>query len=114
MSLYRDLANQSVDDDRPGDYNQALMELGATVCTPKNPNCGSCPLRDHCKAQQQVDIGDQGSKLTGNQGAIGPRIFQMAPRFFRSGAKRASKFFEPPTYKYTYWAPPDFGLAPSF
>lgn len=29
---------------RPGDFNQALMELGATVCSPKSPSCGSCPL----------------------------------------------------------------------
>lgn len=33
---------------RPGDWNQALMELGATVCTPKNPACGACPLQEGC------------------------------------------------------------------
>ncbi|KAK4298625.1 hypothetical protein Pmani_029044 [Petrolisthes manimaculis] len=44
------LANQLVDPDRPGDFNQAMMELGATVCTPKTPNCESCPLRPHCVA----------------------------------------------------------------
>jgi A/G-specific adenine glycosylase len=36
--------------DRPGDYNQALMELGATVCTPKSPLCGVCPVHRHCRA----------------------------------------------------------------
>ena len=30
------------------------MELGATVCTPKNPNCSSCPLRDNCLAFEEV------------------------------------------------------------
>jgi len=35
---------------RPGDFNQAVMELGALVCTPKNPACGDCPLRRDCKA----------------------------------------------------------------
>ena len=30
------------------------MELGATVCTPKNPNCSSCPLSDHCLAFEEV------------------------------------------------------------
>lgn len=35
---------------RPGDFNQAVMELGATVCTPSNPNCGSCPLQSECTA----------------------------------------------------------------
>ena len=35
---------------RPGDYNQALMDLGALVCTPRRPRCGECPLNDHCRA----------------------------------------------------------------
>ena len=34
---------------RPGDYAQAVMDLGATICTPKNPACGICPWRDVCK-----------------------------------------------------------------
>jgi A/G-specific adenine glycosylase len=34
----------------PGDWNQALMELGATVCVPRDPACGGCPVRAHCKA----------------------------------------------------------------
>ena len=37
----------------PGDFNQALMELGALVCTPTKPNCGVCPVRDHCAARRQ-------------------------------------------------------------
>ena len=37
----------------PGDFNQAMMELGATVCTPKNPSCGDCPLRKDCAARKQ-------------------------------------------------------------
>jgi A/G-specific adenine glycosylase len=36
--------------DRPGDWNQALMELGQTVCTAGTPRCGECPLRAHCGA----------------------------------------------------------------
>jgi A/G-specific adenine glycosylase len=42
---------------RPGDWNQALMELGATVCTPRAPRCDDCPLRRHCRARAlgQVD-----------------------------------------------------------
>lgn len=34
----------------PGDYNQALMELGRTVCKPRNPLCEECPIRDYCRA----------------------------------------------------------------
>ena len=36
---------------RPGDLNQALMELGATVCTPRSPKCLTCPLAKMCKAR---------------------------------------------------------------
>jgi A/G-specific adenine glycosylase len=35
----------------PGDLNQALMELGATVCTPANPECGRCPVASRCSAR---------------------------------------------------------------
>lgn len=38
---------------RPGDYAQAVMDLGATICTPRNPACGICPLRAPCAARTQ-------------------------------------------------------------
>jgi A/G-specific adenine glycosylase len=34
----------------PGDFNQAMMELGAVICTPRTPRCTSCPLRENCTA----------------------------------------------------------------
>lgn len=37
-------------DARAGDFAQAMMDLGATICTPRAPACGICPLRDHCAA----------------------------------------------------------------
>jgi A/G-specific adenine glycosylase len=40
---------------RPGDLNQALMELGATVCTPRAPRCASCPLARGCVARRSGD-----------------------------------------------------------
>jgi A/G-specific adenine glycosylase len=43
---------------RPGDYAQAVMDLGATVCTPKSPACGICPLRDPCAARQAGTAAD--------------------------------------------------------
>ncbi|HSV28739.1 MAG TPA: A/G-specific adenine glycosylase [Candidatus Omnitrophota bacterium] len=39
--------------ERPGDYAQAAMDLGATVCTPRNPACGICPWRDACEGRRQ-------------------------------------------------------------
>ncbi|KVI11470.1 adenine DNA glycosylase [Cynara cardunculus var. scolymus] len=44
------LAGQLVDVHRPGDFNQALMELGATLCTPLSPSCSSCPVSAQCSA----------------------------------------------------------------
>lgn len=38
--------------DRPGDINQALIELGSTVCKPREPVCGDCPVRGWCKAYE--------------------------------------------------------------
>lgn len=40
---------------RPGDSNQALMELGATICSPRRPKCPLCPLRNGCRAAGQGD-----------------------------------------------------------
>ncbi|MGI9182365.1 MAG: A/G-specific adenine glycosylase, partial [Longimicrobiaceae bacterium] len=44
------LAEALVPGERPGDLNQALMELGATICTPRSPRCGACPVREFCAA----------------------------------------------------------------
>ena len=41
--------------DDPGFYTQSIMDLGATVCTPKAPNCGGCPLSKKCKALASGD-----------------------------------------------------------
>lgn len=38
--------------DAPGDWNQALMELGETVCTPQSPRCDSCPVAEFCSARK--------------------------------------------------------------
>jgi A/G-specific adenine glycosylase len=45
-------AGELVDPARPGDFNQALMELGATVCTPRGARCGECPLAALCRARE--------------------------------------------------------------
>jgi A/G-specific adenine glycosylase len=39
-------------DSRPGDFNQAMMELGATVCVPREPRCPTCPVRKWCAMRQ--------------------------------------------------------------
>lgn len=48
---------------RPGDFTQAFMELGATVCTPRKPKCGLCPWQDDCRARRSGHAEDLPRKL---------------------------------------------------
>lgn len=50
--LFKELAQQTLDTTQPGKYNQAIMDFGATQCTPALPNCPSCPLKTACYAFQ--------------------------------------------------------------
>ena len=51
----RAAAERITPDKRAGDFAQAMMDLGATICTPRNPRCPVCPLRDVCAALAQGD-----------------------------------------------------------
>jgi A/G-specific adenine glycosylase len=51
----REEAEQLVPQDRPGDFAQALMDLGATVCTPTSPRCMVCPWQEACRARAAGD-----------------------------------------------------------
>lgn len=46
-----DLARENLPKGQAGDYNQALMDLGATICLPRNPRCLLCPLMEFCEAR---------------------------------------------------------------
>ena len=50
QKLFAKLANQVMDKNDPGDYNQAIMEFGALQCKPANPDCASCSLNSKCVA----------------------------------------------------------------
>ena len=54
--VFQKLADQLLATDQPGDHNQALMELGATVCRPKSPTCLVCPVQQFCQAKQKSDV----------------------------------------------------------
>jgi A/G-specific adenine glycosylase len=47
----RQTADQLLDQARPGDFNQAMMELGATICLPRNPLCLQCPVQTLCRTR---------------------------------------------------------------
>ncbi len=44
------VANSWISSSEPGNFNQALMELGSLVCTPKSPRCGGCPIQSSCQS----------------------------------------------------------------
>ena len=49
------MAAQLIGRERPGDFNQAIMELGATVCVPRRPLCLPCPVRDLCVTRGELE-----------------------------------------------------------
>lgn len=50
------LANELIDTKKAGKYNQAIMDFGATLCTPKLPNCKECPFKEDCKGLKNKTI----------------------------------------------------------
>ncbi|RCH83381.1 hypothetical protein CU098_004837, partial [Rhizopus stolonifer] len=62
IDLFWDIAAQLVSETNPGDFNQAMMELGARVCTPQNPSCTMCPIRTDCRALNQLQVAKDMSK----------------------------------------------------
>jgi A/G-specific adenine glycosylase len=52
------IASDEVPAQRPGDFNQALMELGEVICTPRSPRCTHCPLRGSCRARKDDRVTD--------------------------------------------------------
>jgi A/G-specific adenine glycosylase len=72
--LIKAKADALTPDQRPGDYAQAVMDLGATICTPRRPACGLCPLRPACQA------------AASNEAETFPRKTPKAERPSRRGA----------------------------
>lgn len=52
---FQEKALSLLDPKNPGDFNQAMMELGATLCTPQKPKCLLCPVQKFCKARNQAN-----------------------------------------------------------
>ena len=49
-AVLRERLMEILPEKKPGDVNQAFMDLGATICLPRNPQCAACPLRSECAA----------------------------------------------------------------
>ncbi len=74
------LAQVLLDPVSPGDYNQALMELGATVCLPRNPQCLVCPVANLCRARQTGRQNEFPVKTKGKKTAEEIRVLFWAER----------------------------------
>lgn len=90
----RGAVSQWLDRRRPGDFNQAMMELGALVCTPTTPACERCPVARDCKAlagglvhelplrrrpRSTVLVTARVVLVVGNRGALGGRVAEGQP-----------------------------------
>ena len=53
---FNEIAQSILDEQHPGDHNQAIMEFGALVCTPKQPKCTECPLQSVCLAFEKKNV----------------------------------------------------------
>ncbi len=58
MKRAEQLAEELVATKAPGDWNQALMELGATICTPRSPGCDRCPVAASCRARAEARVSE--------------------------------------------------------
>lgn len=70
---FENLAQEVLDKDNPAAYNQAIMDFGALCCTPRNPNCSTCPLQSDCSANRSGIV---------QQLPIKSRSLQKRDRFF--------------------------------
>lgn len=96
-------AGRLLDPGRPGDFNQAMMELGATVCLPRNPDCGACPVASFCAAHAAGTANSLPVKLKKQQArdiALELAILERESRIWlvkRSAAeRRLADFWELP------------------
>jgi A/G-specific adenine glycosylase len=77
------MAARLLDSGQPGDFNQSMMELGATVCLPRNPQCLVCPLASHCKTRGEHRTAPR-AKMTSCEVA-----YALAVRTLRHADKRS-------------------------
>lgn len=52
-NAYQVIMDQLIDPEDPSSFNQAMMDIGATVCTPKHPSCDGCPIKKYCEANHK-------------------------------------------------------------
>ena len=63
IKTFQELANSLISETNPGDYNQSMMDIGASICTPKKPKCNQCPLKSICLANYNSTINNLPIKI---------------------------------------------------
>ena len=101
---FRDIARQWMGRSQPGAFNQALMELGATVCLPTNPLCRACPLSARCRALQEGTVAQLPVKLRKKAPVAIAAVLLLVRQRGRvllrqkeAGARRMAGFWELPS-----------------
>jgi A/G-specific adenine glycosylase len=101
---FRKIAQSWLDPRHPGLFNQALMELGATVCLARNPRCLLCPLVEICRARAEGTIAQLPVKLRGKEPVriadtllVARQRGRVLLRQIESDARRMAGFWELPT-----------------
>lgn len=87
VKLWWRLAAELVHSERPGDLNQAMMELGATLCSKTAPSCSRCPLSAHCRAYTQAVAALGGARADGWERQVSQAV-QQYPAAAPKAAKR--------------------------
>ncbi|MGG5368591.1 A/G-specific adenine glycosylase [Enterococcus sp. AZ196] len=52
-NVFDEAMRKIISQDQPGDFNQAMMDLGSSICTPTNPQCDVCPIQQYCQAHSE-------------------------------------------------------------
>lgn len=60
---FKDIATKLLDKNNAGVFNQAVMELGAMICTPINPNCEECPIKKYCQALKSANVNEYPKRI---------------------------------------------------
>ncbi len=108
---FTEAAQLLLDPRRPGDFNQAMMELGATVCIPRSPRCGECPVSRFCAAHASGRQNELPVKLKKNAARDVPldlALLREKSRIFliqrASAERRLAGFWElPPRSLFPRW-----------
>ncbi|MCW5962553.1 MAG: A/G-specific adenine glycosylase, partial [Bryobacterales bacterium] len=110
----RDLAQRELPVSDAGDYNQALMELGATVCLPREPRCLLCPIAEPCKARAEGLQDQLPTKLRRTEMIAVETTLLLAERTQDGSAGRELLLWQrPPSHRMAgFWELPEAHMLP--